>query len=373
MPLAIGFVSLLMITSVAVNELVIRALRSANQIEASDRAYFIAEAGVEDALYELSPHFAGYETPDLKTDNVRKIDFGGDVSWNSEWTIRSHMDESTGITDAIAGEISSNQKLIISLFNDKSGDSILASNEISTSDPSITTLSTIPNIEITFKVPQSVLTDNAVAFAGGLMIDNDNDLQEYGVNEDGLNDSANCPGFPNSKDSDCDGKEDEDSPEDPVIYWKLMDDSGRTLSPIKGCFGETDSNFPLGGSELCEKSFDGTDISVTLTGLTEGVNNNGDPESIGTFISDPLSAGRKLQMEFLIVAPLQQATSTGKIEIPYLDYGINVSGINDYAFPLPYFTIKSDGYYRDFKQSITTRVMPKTAVPLFDFTIIQQQ
>ena len=368
MPLAIGFVSLLMITSVAVNELIIKALRSANQIEAADRAFFIAEAGVEDALYELSPHFGGYQTPNLginpDDENVRKLDFGGSVRWKSAWTIRSHEDVSNG---TIMGEILSGQKLIISLFNDANGNVTKSKNEINVPDPinDIQTLTSVGNLSITFQVPESVRSN--IAFNGGLAIDNDGDQL---VNEDGIENTGTCVGL-SPNDWDCDGKDNEDSHEDPVIYWKLMDDSGRTLSPIKGCLGETDNTFPMDGSELCEKNFTSPDIFMTLPSSAEGITDEGDPQTISDFISGS-GDKTKLQMEFLIVAPMQQAdeAANSKVEIPYLEYTMVTDDPN---LPLPYFTIKSDGYYRDFKQSINTVVTPKTAVPLFDFTIIQQQ
>ena len=60
LPLVIGLMLLLVTITTTVNELVIRSLRAARQIEASDKAYFAAEAGIEDALYELSTHGAGY-------------------------------------------------------------------------------------------------------------------------------------------------------------------------------------------------------------------------------------------------------------------------------------------------------------------------
>jgi hypothetical protein len=59
-----------------------------------------------------------------------------------------------------------------------------------------------------------------------------------------------------------------------------------------------------------------------------------------------------------------------QIVIPYVEYQITS---NTVQIPNPYFTIKSDGYYRDFKQSLTTTITPKISTSLLDFTIIQQQ
>ena len=65
LPIIIGLILLLFIVSVAVNELIVKNLKAMQRVEASNRAYLAAEAGLEDALYELTPHSAGYETRKL--------------------------------------------------------------------------------------------------------------------------------------------------------------------------------------------------------------------------------------------------------------------------------------------------------------------
>jgi len=45
----------------------------------------------------------------------------------------------------------------------------------------------------------------------------------------------------------------------------------------------------------------------------------------------------------------------------------------DLELPDSEFTLRSDGFDRDFKQSITATVKPRYLVPLFDFTILQQE
>ena len=76
-----------------------------------------------------------------------------------------------------------------------------------------------------------------------------------------------------------------------------------------------------------------------------------------------------------MLASLSSNTSPPKkTPIPYLDYVVNYThtpGVTN--IPLPYFEITSDGWFNNFKQSIVTTIMPKSSVPLFDFTIIQQQ
>jgi hypothetical protein len=374
LPMVIGLVSLLMVASVAANEMIIRTLRSVHRIEAADRAYFAAEAGIEDALYELTPHFAGYQTPLVGSDNERNADFGSTLPWTNEWVIKAHDTDTDPNT--INGEIYEGQKLVLALFNDTGSSTTSTTNAIDE------TASVIEKLDITdgsvrFSIPEYIWSGNT-AFATTLIIDNDGDLLDNGYNEDGevgfsdpggtpYGDDITCSGIVPGEDDDCDERENEDSFEDPVIYWKVLDDQGNSLTPRAGCIVD-------GGSEICEKDFVNTSAprySVSITPSTVGIDQDGNDDDFANFIIN--QCGDKCQMEFTIVAPLEHV-DTGtftKIDIPYLEYELNVTS-SDTA-PLPYFSIESDGYYKDFKQSITTTVYPKTAVPLFDFTIIQQQ
>ncbi len=74
-------------------------------------------------------------------------------------------------------------------------------------------------------------------------------------------------------------------------------------------------------------------------------------------------------MEHVVLNP----APSKKVEIPYISYEVESLSLDGTQIPYPSFTVKSDGYYRGFKQSITSTVTPKTTVPLFDFTIIQQE
>ncbi len=379
MPIAIGMVLLLMTASVAINQAVIRNLRSVNQIEASTRAYAAAEAGIEDALYELSAHFAGFEIPSVFTD----FQTGTGPDWNNNWTIKSRdlpkncPPDIDPETVAQCGRINAQRKAVLSFFNDEG-------TEIQTLD--------VLAFSLTFKVPQSIADspDNAGAFSERLVIDNDADawvtLKDNGINEDGDTMTGDCLSGPGgrravtSSDADCDGKEDEDSAEDPLIYWKLSDGAGAALTPKQGCAGETDPDKPLGGSEICEKNmiWDGEKVFFTLDETFMGVREDGSEQRLVDFFEnydEDDTNNAPLQMELLVVAPLEQVDLDGqrKIPLPYLEYTLNFLAEDDTALPAPYFLIESDGVYRDFQQSITTTLTPRTSVPLLDFTLIQQQ
>ncbi len=341
LPLITGLVTLLLIASVAINALIIRNMRSIQRIEASNKAYMAAEAGIEDALYELTPHFAGYET-NTKEYRTTKFDKKG---WENKWNI-----ESINKSGTYSGKIYNKQKLIIPLFKDTNRLSTAnAPNKINAGTANIQTLAPT-TLDITFTIPESI-----IKLAPYLQIDNDKDGS---LNEDPVNE----------KDYDGDGQIDEDSNESAVILWKLTDGS-RTLMPITGKKGAggclSDS-----GSVICEKDFKTSGRSVTLTIDDEGKTAKVEKMAIREFINT-INSQSKLYFEFLIVSPLEHVdTSAGdKTIIPYIEYTVNS---DQTQLPYPTFTIKSDGYYRKFKQSITSTVTPKMTVPLFDFTIIQQ-
>ena len=402
LPIAIGLLTILMLASVAANELILRALRSIHQIESSNRAFMAAEAGIEDALYELSAHFAGYETRignttiglDHDVDSqIRQSDFGGTVRWDNRWEIRSKNLNTCNTNIELCGEITPNRDLIISLFYDASDISsyVAANDKDKLNDDTaeniaanITTLAIkdSDSFSITFRIPQEIINAASNAFNGGLVIDNDGDAwktsKDNGINEDGNDDAGDCRygagagSAVSASDADCDGQENEDSEKDPVIHWRISDDKGNYLIPYKGCL-EDDNGASDPHSEICEIDFDRVNHRVTLNRSYYGQDQNGEIKSIQEFLNDGYNHAekKKLKIEFSIVAPLEHVDSINrkKIPIPYLEYEINY--VASGTIPEPYFEINSDGYYKNFKQSITTKLTPKTNVQLS--TIIQQQ
>ncbi len=382
LPLATGLLTLLMVASMAVNELIIRSIRSVRSIEASNRAYFAAEGGVEDALYEVAPHLAGYQTPVLGNSRVRTASYDAKGPWKNEWAIESRKKtNTTDTTNTWNEKMFKGQKLILSLYADNSVNNVDPNkiNDAQVMDGDIKNLAPM-NFSIKFSIPDVGVTGISVANSnnGQMKIDNDQDGQ---LNEDSDTiRSATCR--ENPADADCDGKVDEDSDSDPVILWKLTDNSGRSLIPLKGCLRDPDSKIETTAkSEFCEKDFKWVgggsldNWSETLDFSTYGENEIGIRQTIGNFIS-PSAHNSRMQFEFLIVAPMEFVASNGntKIAIPHINYEVSSSSTSD-TKPIPYhyFKIKSDGYYGTYKQSITTILLPKTTVPLFDFTIIQQE
>lgn len=384
--ITIGLLLLLITLTATINVLVIQALRASHTIEASDKSYFAAEAGIEDALYELSIHSAGYETPLPPDPGYRNDDFTQTVPWRNEWIILNRgLNECTNgldtwdtFTPQYCGRMYGGQKLVINLFTDDAVADTQGVNEINETVADINKLP-VTQLTLRFRVPPSVVTNpaNSGAFGGGqpLMIDNDEDSF---LNEDGVEDTDFCGGTVELDDGDCDGREDEDSEEDPVFLWSLVDDAGNTFQPLRGCKG--DAPHPSHNdvnATLCEKNFTkpSDEVYVELDQDDRGLSTVGGSsqiESLADFIASVPNTNR-LQMEVLVVAPMAAYDSVeGRtVPIPYYEYGLDYDA-GGAEVPSTFFSLQSDGYYRDFKQSITTNVVPRATTRLLDLTIIQQ-
>ena len=387
--ISIGLLLLLMIITVSLSSLVVRSLRASGEVEASDRAYFAAEAGVEDGLYELSNHLAGYQTPELKTAEVRQDEFSQNTAWKNEWELQgknqspcTENDWQNGFDPRMCGQIKPNQKLVINLFNDESISNNVAKNKIGIDDKLIKKIN-VSNLEIKFRLPKKTVIEKELT---GVFIDNDGDYQNgQGLNEDGTIDfgfqPTECDGVL-VNDNDCDGHEDEDSTEDPVFIWRVTDGEGRSFQPLRGCKNDPDYKDHPGSANagLCEKNFSDEgngELSLSLnetdlgTLLIDDPNQNGQIVSLLDFIISS-SENSPLQFEILSVAPPKTINGGKEIPIPYYDYGIQYSAEPDGVIPDHYFTLKSDGYYKNYKQSITAKVLPGVTTKLSDLAIVQQ-
>ncbi len=406
MAITIGLMLVLVAITTTVNEMVIRALRSAHQIEAADKAYFVAEGGIEDALYELSAHTAGYKTVDLDDNDVRNADFTESVPWNNKWEIKNELlnacdDElsvwQSGYQPTYCGRIYGGEKMVINLFTDDADTSGIGTNGINGTpgDPSDINALHINTFTARFRLPTSLVASNLNAFSGTapLKIDNDGDFGTstsagpealLGLNEDGHEYFGYAPntcyysGGVKIDDDDCDILSDEDSQEDPVILWKLIDQSGNFFLPLRGCKNKSPIHSSHPGNPnmtLCEKNFTrtGIEVSVSFSDTDLGFDQNGvTPITLQQFLTN--NAGSDLQMEVIIVAPMEaiDAINRIKVPIPYYEYGIKYTEASGLNLPSTFFSIKSDGYYKDYKQSITTNVVPRATSRLLDLTIIQQ-
>jgi len=396
--MTIGLLMLLVTLTATINELVVRALRASHQIEAADKAYLAAEAGVEDALYELSIHNAGYETAGLDDPTVRNDNFDNTLKWNNEWQISGRDTAScddmapwqNAYTPTLCGRVYEGQKHVISLFTDDALSTGITTDEINEAGSEINVLSYV-SMKIRFRIPIDVYDASIGAFNAvptkPLLIDNDKDYDPdgSGLNEDGAKLSlfplvtCDYSGAVEVSDNDCDGHEDEDSHQDPVFLWQLVDNAGHFWKPLIGC--KLEANDPSHGfpnSLICESTFrlNGQEVHASIDHTDLGIDQNGTRIALWQFINTYAGTDNLLQLEIVPVAPFEaiDPTATGiepdRIPFTNFEYGIDYSATG--SMSSAHFAIRSDGYYQDFKQSITTNVTPRAGTRLLDLTIIQQ-
>jgi len=382
-----------MLIASTLSQLVVTAFRASRQIESADRAYFGAEAGIEDALYELSNHRAGYQTPDLEGQDVRQSWLDGEGAWAAKWDIRSRDLQSCDADDwegnfdpTVCGQIRANEKLVIPLFNDNADPFNVDPHHINQNIADIDRLNTNPLV-LKIRLPKPVVNQYNIQ---EVTIDNDHDFDwEFltGLNEDGTEDFGFPPApcdYSNNipvNDSDCDRRENEDSAEDPVFLWKVSDDAGSSFQPLRGC--KDDLSHPSHSqinAGLCEKNF--TDegngqLSLTLLDTDLGIvqstdeNLDGDIVPLSQFITS-IPTDSQLKLELLNIAPMKLIYDFQLVEIPYYEFGIEYTADLDETIPSNSFLLRSDGYFSNYKQSITTRVVPGEVTRLLDLTVIQQ-
>ena len=412
LPLTIGLLLLIAALTTTVNLLVVRALRASHEIEAADKAYLAAEAGIEDALYELSLHSAGYQTPDFDDPSVRQNELETNIKWNNEWQIASDNTNAndcdnlqgwaSSITPSFCGKIYEGEKLTINLFRDNSDATSVDVNEVSVNEPESSDISKLDlsgGFFIRFRIPPEVVEEFPTAFPAGLNplpIDNDSDYSPADplgtLNEDGSDPTdyppAPCPysGSVPVADNDCDGREDEDSPQDVLFLWKIIDDAGHTFTPIRGCkanWGAAALNYtynisPFADSSICEESFYRLNFEVFVDidqNFDYGIDETGNPIRLREFLGN-VGSNDNPRLEILPVAPFEVINSSAgigeaeRVPFPYIEYGIQYTSAD--ILPGTSFELRSDGYFQDYKQSISTNVLPESSTKLLDLTIIQQ-
>ena len=395
LPLVIGLFLLLVILTTTVNQLVINALQASRQIEFSDKAYYAAESGIEDALYELSAYGPGYETvQEIGENNSRRSILEPGNEWEGEWDIRSEgvnqCDDfetwSGGFSPNYCGTITNQKKLVVHLSTDitvgtppENNINWLASNN---------GLIDVTSLQMRFRVPPDLVASQSLT---SLAIDNDGDFSTAGptgLNEDPEGNSTACAysGTIGIDDDDCDGRINEDNENDPVLLWKLVDNRGSTFQPLRGCMTDPeDSSHPgFSNSNLCEKDFtlSAGELFVEFDENDYGINQQGDIQTLDYFIhfnqnGNPRPTSDEIQLEVLIVSPMETidlgSVSPRPIPITHFDYGIQFTTADLHSYlPAPYHEIRSDGYFRGFKQSISTNIDIETSSELLDLTIIQQ-
>lgn len=376
LPMAVGLVAVLMAASAAAGQMISQSLHSVSTVEEAARAYGAAESGLETALYELAVHGGGYETsgrtlPIPFPNPLHPDERITDGSWRSEWNVASTDLSPCTAGVSVCGSLFPDHKITLPFSRDTSptpqgvGAGVVPGGNIQSFIPT--------SFSLTLKLPEGGPAAFQVDNDGDAFSTDCNDLSgQRCLNEDGANlpdaRRASCPGQLGkpTDDEDCDGRVDEDSAEDPVAYWKLSDNQGHSLTPKKGCLtGGT-------GSQLCERDF--TNGSVTLNDTAIGLNESGAEQTLQAFFQLPDSGAdtRRMQLEFFLVAPLKNVYTLDGTPAPqsHLLYDIALGDVE--RPPFPYFVIRSDGIFKNFKQSLTATVLPRAEVPLLDFAVIQR-
>jgi len=132
MVIALGIVAILIVISATIATVALVAFRSTTDIARANQAYYAAEAGIEESLFHLAGHQAGFENK--KTSALVN-------NSNNQWNIASRLDQLPALAQGNGDNnnfnaLKSGAKLIINLFNDISCNN--ATNPDCSFDPPVT-------------------------------------------------------------------------------------------------------------------------------------------------------------------------------------------------------------------------------------------
>ncbi len=337
--IALGVTTLLVIMALGVNKALISSLRGAGKIEGASAAYFTAEAGLEEALYDIAVHDSGYEVDPLIHGTYSEVNFDQNAS-RAAWKIKSlpaanppgsniYIIPEPGEGNASNKDyniINLSNPLSLSLFVDIALPGSLASN----------LQKVTPNtFDLYLQIPDGFRNDLA-----NLEVDNDGDgLFE----EDDL---------PYTVDNDGDSLIDEDPINDAVVNWSVtgVDSSGGQLilrpvfiSPAEITEREIHKNMI---TALFEENTGG-EYKSSLTGAFI-------PKSFRDFV------GSVVENPVFKVSVIANLLDSSQNKIPYLEYKI-VYRVNSGSLPIPnpQMQIISDGFAGNFKQSVEAKIKIK--------------
>lgn len=329
--IAVFMTGLISLVVLGLNKVIVPFLRGVGNTETVNQAYFAAEAGIEDGLYDFSEHLSGYEETkktQITLANGKKID--------SEWKIQSRtaktLDGKYTIPSPLSGNspydkawntIKLNESILIEFFIDDSqkGESpdilnptqlILNKFYVKVRTP---TSYNIQNIEddvvLTWTIFGQSKADHTEKYS----------LQENPVYKNTI---------PITRDPDK-NTEIHKSKLDCVINNKIIDSS----QPFQWACGS----------------------------ISEGIRENGLNQSIIEFLKEVGKPSLKLSL----VSNLIDATTLETI--PFLEYQITV----DSTLPISSETVKIAGIgdANGFIQELQTSIQKKATSSFIDFTIFQ--
>ncbi len=315
---SLGIMSLLLILSGGIIATIFRSSHLTNNIANSNKAYFAAESGLEEALYEVSNHLSGFEANDsIALTNKSRYDYEIEYRNDGPDSNIPRIGEGNSPIDADWNKIEYKGTYNLNLFYDQS------------------TKGNQTEYDCTLGPCTDIVNPNASSF----------------------NLYVRTPDF--------DGDGDGDyvlAPNETFLTWSLTglsktsSDREYTLLPI------TDSA-NLNHSEITGDKMNNAPSSVVLNLNTYGEDLEDNESAISTFLAN----GDLHMPRFKISVASELVDNIGN-QIPYLEFKIEADNV---ILPDSFVTITSEGYAALTKQTIQTKIKQDGALSLFDYAIFQ--
>ena len=313
--IALGIMSLLLILSGSIITTIFHSSHLTNNIANANKAYFAAESGLEEALYELSNHLAGFETNNSFTlTNSSIYDYEIEYRADGPNSNIPRSEEGNSPNDSDWNKIPYKGSYNLNLFYDQS------------------TQGNQTEHDCTIGSCVDIVNPNATSF----------DL------------------YVRTPDLDNDGNGDYTlAAADVFVTWGLTGlsktDTNKkyTLLPITDLTGNT---------EITGTKINGNNLVLTISTRGEDLEDN--ESSILDFLQNGDLHMPSLKIS--VVSELKENIVSSP-PIPYLEFRIETNTI----IPDSFATITSEGYTASTKQTIQTKIKQEGAISLFDYAIFQ--
>ena len=305
---ALGLMSLLLILGGAVMTTIFRSAHLTNNVANANKAYFSAEAGLEEALYELSNHLAGFEAEDsLAFSNNAKYDYTIEYHGDADSVI-PRPDAGNSPSDTNWNKITYKETFNLNLFYDKS----LLDNQ--TNYDCTINCDDIENAKPT-TLNLYVRTPNGETLAGR---------------------------------------------GDVFVSWLLTGISKSNSSLKYTLLPITTKDFS--NTEITDQKINNNELVLNINTSGAKLESTGST-TIGNFLIES-----DLHMPRLRLSVVSELKDNLGNPLPYLEFRLEANGA---IVPDSFATITAEGYAGNTKQSIQTKVKQEGALSLFDYAIFQ--
>jgi len=372
--IAMGFMTTIILISLGVSSVIISFLSGSGNIEIMNQSFFAAEGGMEDALYDLSDHFLGYEN----TQHQVSEKFSDTNNTNYSWEINSLLpfdDELNAYVIPPKGEGSSvispnwnilrlGGRAVISLFIDESIPKSLVRDCVKIDNPTNCDIRSISD------VAHFGLVDIAVKIRARNKDLNITEIEDNEISEESSmsDDTILTWGFVGLDKTDYSKYI---SIRENAKYKKSISGNlkiTRDYSNSTEIYESKINNHTSIDDYLIIDSTDLTPQGSYTKGsrISSGIDHKNNYSTINSFLSNSLI--HRPQFILTLVSSLFD-NSVDNSAIPFIEYQVLLKSNN----PLPneYFLIKSKGFSGGFEQSIITKYKPQSSTPLLDFAIFQ--